>query len=923
MQNETISVTPWTDPMNRLLERRVRQDLVVIAKHNGRLYAAKQLGSSYLPLVLSGLSTKIETPQQEKAALKKWTDSHIHLQGQYLNVSPRLRGGIDRTIPVAMYGDAATLKGWFDQNPAKTELNLTHNELTAAEIHVLLEVLPETTVTSLILDGNAIGPDGAQALAACLPRTKLTHLSLRSCKIEERGMLALASALAHSPQLQSLNLHRNKIGIQGIAQLAAALPSSSLTELNLHRSYLNELGREGLQALYSFLKVLPHSKISILDIGLNGLGHEGAAVLAEALSDRENAGFAAQFKVCRLYNSDLGPYGAVALADAFASTGLEEIELGANRLQQRGALAFAKLLESTPLLKLGIGWNEIGDEGAEAIFKALSKSALTHLDVSGNHLGPQGAAALQGMLPHSRLVELNFGANEIGDQGAESLSKALPHCGLSCIDVQENGITPLGAEKIASVLRLCPLQRLYLQKNKIGDEGLQSLALALPSSSVKFLDVRENAIGDAGAVTLLGGATRSLLTTLYLDGNQITAEAVEQFAAFLEDPRSQLTLLHLNKNAISDEGALSLLSVLPRSKLSSLELEGNPIDVVHQATVKAQLQATKQKHRRLLQACERGDLVEVERLLGLRVAVDVRNASGDTPLHLAAGNAGLVRLLLKYNPVILRNNNNKTPIDLAETLQNVEIVSLLQQMVVVPTEYYCPITGALFSNPMVAADGHNYEKDGFNEYIASLFAGDIPRSPTHGRALANTELVLNYEFKNTISNFVELHPELYRNLHLPKEARQEFIQAMNDQNRDLVKHLLWRHRQLLFCPIGAELPIKRACGNSIELLEAIIAAYPPSMRPCVSHQLCAAAANSLGRPGLELLLDRLPKDNPFSLRAAWFEAIETSAIGYVRVLAEMGADPKARDADGITALEKARQRAHPAVMRLLDPTFVP
>ncbi len=922
MQNETMLSPPWADATNRLIEHKVGQGLIVVTKYNGRLYAAKQLDGSYLPLVLSGLSTKAETPQQEQRALKRWKESHIQLQGQFLNVSPRLRGGAEATIPLAMYTDTETLKGWFDQNPL-TELDLTSNQLAAAQVCVLMAVLPQTTVTSLILDSNAIGLAGVQAVAEHLPQTGLTRLSLRSCDLKEEGILALMPALAQSPQLRSLNLYRNKIGIQGITQLAAVLPSSNITELNLYRSYLNDLGREGLQAIYSFLRALPNSKLSILDMGLNGLGDEGAAILAEILSDPANAEFVSQFKVCRLYNSDLGPNGAVVLARALAATRLEEIELGANNIQARGAIAFATLLESIPLLKLNIGWNEIGDEGAQAVFKALSKSALTHLDVCGNNLGPRGAAALQGALPHSRLVELNFGANEIGDQGAESLSNALPHCGLSCVDLQENGITLVGAEKIANLLRLCPLQRLYLQKNEIGDQGAQALALALPSSSIELLDVRENTIGNAGAVALLGSSIRSSLTALYLDGNQVTDEAVENFAPFLEEPQSQLTLLHLNKNAITDQGGLSFLPVIPRSKLSSFELEGNPIDVAQQSTIRLQLQATKQKHRKLLQACEAGNLAEAERLLKLKVAVDVKDKAGNTPLHLAAGNIDLVRMLLKYNPVIFRNEYNKTPIELAQALGKAMVVSLLKQMVVVPEEYSCPILGTLLSNPMTAADGFSYEEDGFKKYVAQVRPGRPVKSPVHGGVLANRELVPDHSLRNRVAEFVALHPELYQDLHLSEQTQREFAQAMNDQDRALVKSLLERHKQLLFAPMGAESPIERACRTSVELLETVITAYPASMRPSINHQLCAKAADGLGRPGLELLLDRLPKNEPFSLRAAWFVAIEASATAYTRVLSEMGADPMARDVEGITALERARQKGNVEVIQLLDPTFVP
>lgn len=55
---------------------------------------------------------------------------------------------------------------------------------------------------------NFIGPDGAQALAAVLPRTRLTDLNIRQNRLEDEGVCAIAAVLPHLA-LRQLNLDRS------------------------------------------------------------------------------------------------------------------------------------------------------------------------------------------------------------------------------------------------------------------------------------------------------------------------------------------------------------------------------------------------------------------------------------------------------------------------------------------------------------------------------------------------------------------------------------------------------------------------------------------------------------------------------------------------------------------------------------------
>ena len=99
-----------------------------------------------------------------------------------------------------------------------------------------------TQLQSLNLFGNDIGPEGAAALADALRHaTQLQSLDLSSNSIGSEGAAALAGALRHATQLQSLDLRRNRIGSEGAAALARSLAEAPPPRLErLEGIYLRE-----------------------------------------------------------------------------------------------------------------------------------------------------------------------------------------------------------------------------------------------------------------------------------------------------------------------------------------------------------------------------------------------------------------------------------------------------------------------------------------------------------------------------------------------------------------------------------------------------------------------------------------------------------------------------------------------------------
>jgi hypothetical protein len=170
------------------------------------------------------------------------------------------------------------------------------------------------------------------------------------------------------------------------------------------------------------------------------------------------------------------------------------------------------------------------------ILSAKKDVVIETLDLYRNNIDDTA-----GLLFPNSLQVLNLGSNNIGDEGA----KGLPLAGLS------------------------KLQTLNLGGNNIGAEGAKGLPLAA-LSKLTSLSLIDNNIGAEGAKGL-SLATLTALKTLGLFGNNIGDEG----ARGLQLPL-MLQFLGLSYNNITDEGVNALLKKIPKTKLTNIDLDGNP-----------------------------------------------------------------------------------------------------------------------------------------------------------------------------------------------------------------------------------------------------------------------------------------------------------------------------------------------------------
>ena len=138
------------------------------------------------------------------------------------------------------------------------------------------------SLTSMNLEGNRLGPDGAKALAPSLrDNASITECNLRGNGLGAEGWIAIFTALRDSKvsRITKWDLS-SQIGISdSIKPLAEYISvSASLTSINLMGNYV---GPEGAKALAPALRDSP--SMTFVDVSGNAIGDEGMRTIGDAL----------------------------------------------------------------------------------------------------------------------------------------------------------------------------------------------------------------------------------------------------------------------------------------------------------------------------------------------------------------------------------------------------------------------------------------------------------------------------------------------------------------------------------------------------------------------------------------------------------------------------------------------------------------
>lgn len=273
-----------------------------------------------------------------------------------------------------------------------------------------------------------------------------------------------------------------------------------------------------------------------------------------------------------LCKQNLGVVGCRAVTGALRESNLvHSLLLGTNGIGDEGAALVAELVRVRPLRTVYLGCNLIGPAGAGALAGAVQhQPEVRALWLKRNPIGPEGAAALATLLRgNTTLRTLDVVNTGIGEAGATDILRALAgdNATLEHLYLSGNGLTPAVLPEVLAVLERHPaLRGLYLSVNVLGDEGAALLAGALARTrTLEALSLASNNLSDLGLSALLGAAVgHTSLQSLDL-GDAPSARALGA-APNRAGPGSRAAVQKLRQRP----GTLRLLS-LPRLDAANLE----------------------------------------------------------------------------------------------------------------------------------------------------------------------------------------------------------------------------------------------------------------------------------------------------------------------------------------------------------------
>ncbi|KAK3837377.1 MAG: hypothetical protein J3R72DRAFT_476957 [Linnemannia gamsii] len=277
-----------------------------------------------------------------------------------------------RSIHIVLPRNISKLSNFNPKRPPHLR-KLSFEMAIGSNIRIHAEMLEAgSTITTLYLQKNNIGSNGAQALPEALKtNSTLTTLNLYDSSIGSNGAQALFEALKTNSTLTTLYLGFNSIGDNGAQALSEALKTNStLTTLNLE---INSIGSNGAQALSEALKT--NSTLTTLNLYYNSIGDKGAQALSEALKTNS------ALTTLNLESNSIGDKGAQALSEALETNStLTTLNLKSNSIGDKGAQGLSEALKTnSTLTTLNLYNNPIEGKEAQALFEALKTNSALNI----------------------------------------------------------------------------------------------------------------------------------------------------------------------------------------------------------------------------------------------------------------------------------------------------------------------------------------------------------------------------------------------------------------------------------------------------------------------------------------------------------------------------------------------------------------
>lgn len=247
-------------------------------------------------------------------------------------------------------GGAAVIAEALPNLPQLKKLNLYKNNLTVDAAEKLAVPLSKSTsLKELRLDNNDIHLTATHLFIQKLCDFSLEFLDLSGNKMTPQESSLIFTALKNNKNLKQLKMLFNKIDLAGSKALEDFLKiNSTLTKLSLMDTYIDH---KSLVSIVNGLK--SNSFLKSIDVAGNDLGPEGAKLIAGVLKHNDS------LTDIDLFNTKIGDEGCIAIANNLNSS-LVSLNLGQNGITHEGANVLSGALsQNTTLKKL----NLLGNDG--------------------------------------------------------------------------------------------------------------------------------------------------------------------------------------------------------------------------------------------------------------------------------------------------------------------------------------------------------------------------------------------------------------------------------------------------------------------------------------------------------------------------------------------------------------------------------
>ena len=323
---------------------------------------------------------KLETLLKEFAK-ERWNSNDLYLRKGLTKSSGSLR---DQIPKIASYIRA---------KKSLRRVNFSNNALDDSALKILCSGLADSNVSVVDLSANDISAEGAKYLASLLRKKNcaLIELNLGYNRLNSEGIQHLAKALETNTSLKTLHVERNNLDNQASKAIGAILSQNkSLLRLNASRALFDK--SEGYDQIANGLRA--NTTLQSIRLHRCKLGPDGARAIAAALKTNEKSSVVD----IDVHFNKIGVLGAQEIGSMLAVNGkIKKLNLQYNNIGVEGASHIAKGLETNKTLNsLDISYNTIKDDGAKLIYKLIQNSeVLKSVNLEENFITQEGKAKLR------------------------------------------------------------------------------------------------------------------------------------------------------------------------------------------------------------------------------------------------------------------------------------------------------------------------------------------------------------------------------------------------------------------------------------------------------------------------------------------------------------------------------------------------